>query len=87
MSTSASVATEIEQFILRELMAGSAVESIDHDEDLLATGVVDSHGLMQLVTFLRRRWGLAVPEDALTPENFQTIAAIEAYVAREQEVA
>jgi acyl carrier protein len=79
-----SVAADIEQFILGELMPGSAVDAIDHDEDLLATGVVDSHGLMQLVTFLRDRYGVAVPEEALTPENFQTIAAIDAFVQRER---
>lgn len=79
-----SVAADIEQFLLQELMAGSAIESIDHDEDLLGSGVIDSHGLMQLVTFLRARYGLAVPDAALTPENFQTIAAIDAFVQREQ---
>lgn len=79
-----SVATEVEQFILQELMAGSAVDAIDHDEDLLGTGVIDSHGLLQLVTFLRERCGVEVPEDALTPENFQTIAAIDAFVQRER---
>lgn len=79
-----SVAAEVEQFILQELMAGSAVEAIDHDEDLLGTGVVDSHGLLQLVTFLRGRYGIEVAEEALTPENFQTIAAIDAFVRRER---
>jgi acyl carrier protein len=79
-----SVAAEVEQFIVEELMVGSAVEAIDHDEDLLGTGVIDSHGLLQLVTFLRGRYGIAVPEEALTPENFQTIAAIDAFVERER---
>ena len=79
-----SVAAEVEQFILEELMAGSAVDSIDRDEDLLASGVVDSHGLLQLVTFLREHCGVTVPEEELTPENFQTIAAIDAFVQRER---
>lgn len=79
-----SVATEVERFILEELMAGSAVDAIDHDEDLLGTGVIDSHGLLQLVTFLRGRFGLNVSDEALTPENFQTIAAIDAFVQRER---
>jgi len=79
-----SVATEVEQFLLDEVMTGSAVDSIDHDEDLLGAGVVDSHGLMQLVAFLRSRYGMAVPDEALTPENFQTIAAIAAFVERER---
>lgn len=79
-----SVAAEVEEFILEELMTGSAVESVDHDEDLLGTGVVDSHGLMQLVAFLRERYGVVVPEQELTPENFQTIAAIDAFVQQER---
>ena len=45
---------------------------------------MDSHGLMQLVTFLRERYGIAVSDEALTPENFQTIAAIDAFVQRER---
>lgn len=77
-----SVAADVERFILEELMTGSAVDAIDHDEDLLSTGVIDSHGLMQLVVFLRDRCGIAVPEEALTPENFQTIASIDAFVQR-----
>lgn len=79
-----SVTADVEQFILRELMTGSAVEAIDRDEDLLGTGVIDSHGLLQLVTFLRERYGVEIAEDALTPENFQTIAAIDAFVERER---
>lgn len=79
-----NVATELEQFILRELLSGSAIDAIDHDEDLLGAGVVDSHGLMQLVTFLRSHYGIAVSDEALTPENFQNIAAIAAFVERER---
>lgn len=81
---SVSVAGDVERFILEELMAGSAIEAIDHDEDLLGTGVIDSHGLLQLVTFLSSRYGVEVAEEALTPENFQTIAAIDAFVQRAQ---
>jgi len=76
------VATDVEQFILSEIMAGSAIEQIAPDEDLLATGIVDSHGVMQLVAFLRERYGVTVHDDDLTPENFQTIAAIGAFVER-----
>jgi acyl carrier protein len=78
------VTDELEQFILQQLLTGSSIDAIDHDEDLLGAGVVDSHGLMQLVTFLRERYGIAVPDEALTPENFQTIAAIAAFVERER---
>lgn len=76
------VAVDVEHFILSEIMTGSAIDAIAPDADLLATGIVDSHGVMQLVAFLRERYGVTVQDDDLTPENFATIAAIDAFVRR-----
>ena len=42
------MATEVQQFILQELLTGSAIERIDHFSDLSCAGVVDSHWLTQL---------------------------------------
>jgi acyl carrier protein len=79
-----SVAADLEEFILSELLRGSAVDAIALDEDLLAAGIVDSHGLMELVTFLKVHYGVVVRDDQLTPENFQTLQSIDAFVQRER---
>ena len=75
-----SVVTDIEQFLLTEVLSGSAVERIAPDENLLTTGIVDSHGVLQLVGFLQTRFGVAVSDEQLTPENFQTLERIDALV-------
>lgn len=77
-----SVPAEVEEFILRELALGGAIESIAPDEDLLATGIIDSHGFMELIAFLDSQYGIVVPEDELKPENFQSLDAIDAFVQR-----
>lgn len=74
----------IEAFIVNELRAGSGLESLSADEDLLAADLLDSLGITQLVTFLEERYGISVADDELTPENFQTIANIGAFVKRKQ---
>jgi acyl carrier protein len=61
-------------------LSGSAVERIAPDENLLATGIVDSHGVLQLVGFLEQRFGVSVSDEQLTPENFQTLERIDALV-------
>jgi acyl carrier protein len=70
----------VEQFLLREVLIGTAVERISPDEDLLSTGIVDSHGVLQLVGFLQTRFGVAVSDEQLTPENFATLERIDALV-------
>jgi acyl carrier protein len=73
--------SELEGFIRSELLQGSDTTSLDEDTDLLGTGIVDSHGIMEIVAFLQERHGIAISDDDLTPERFGTIAAIERFVA------
>ncbi len=74
----------IEEFIINELQAGSGLESLRADEDLLGAELIDSLGITQLVVFLEDRYQISVPEDELTPENFRTIESIVAFVQRRQ---
>jgi acyl carrier protein len=77
-----SVSADIEQFILSELTQGRGITKIDPQENLLSKGIVDSHGVMELVGFLEERYGITVGDEDLSPENFESVASIEAYVQR-----
>jgi len=79
-----SVTTEVEQFIVGELTQGRGIDSVAPDDDLLASGIVDSHGVMEMVAFLEERYDITVGDDDLTPENFQSLAGIEAFVMRKR---
>jgi acyl carrier protein len=75
-----SVAAEVEQFIVGEIALGSGVESVGHDEDLLAQDIIDSLGIVELVGFLESRYGIKVGDDDLLPENFQSVNSVVAFV-------
>lgn len=79
-----SVASELERFILNDILQGAGVESLDPTEDLLANGIVDSHGLMEMVGFLEGRYSIVVTDDDLIPENFQSLERVEQFVARKR---
>ena len=75
-----SVTKEVGDFISSELLVGRGSGAPAPDEDLLAKGLVDSHGVMELVGFIEERYGIAVGDEDLTPENFGTLVRIEEYV-------
>jgi acyl carrier protein len=75
-----SVASEIEQLIVEEISMGRDLGTLEHDEDLLASDIVDSLGIMEMVAFLERQYGIAVSDSELTPENFQTVDSIVAFI-------
>lgn len=76
-----SVAAEVEKFIVEEIALGTGVDSLGHDDDLLAQGVIDSLGIVELVAFLEARYGIKVGDDDLLPENFQSVNSVVAFVA------
>jgi acyl carrier protein len=49
---------------------------------LLESGVIDSMGVLLLVTWLEQEFGFLVDDDEVLPENLDSIAAIDAFVAR-----
>jgi acyl carrier protein len=74
------VTREVGDFIASELSAGRGSGPVAPDDDLLAKGLVDSHGVMELVGFLEERYGITVRDEDLTQENFQNLVRIEEYV-------
>ena len=79
-----SVAADVEAFIVEEITLGRGIQTIAEDDDLLAGGIIDSLGVTQLIAFLEERFGIRVTDEELTPANFRTLAAIEAFVACKQ---
>jgi acyl carrier protein len=75
-----TVTTEVQQFIVSELLQGRGINSVDPTENLLAKGIMDSHGVMELVAFLEERYGIAIGDEDLTPENFENVTRIDEFV-------
>lgn len=73
---------EVHDYLLAEFPSDR--ESYAPDENLLAQGIIDSMGLLKLVTFLESRYGIEAGDEDMVPENFSTLEAIQAFVARKR---
>jgi acyl carrier protein len=73
---------EVERFIVDEIAAGSGMESVPRDCDLVAARIIDSLGITELISFLERRFGIAVDDDDIDLENFKSIESIAAFAER-----
>ena len=56
--------------------------SFDDASSFLDRGVIDSTGVLELVAFVEAEYGLAVADEDIVPANFDSIAALAAYVTR-----
>jgi len=73
---------DIASFIEKTLVGDDRKTPIDDTTSLIEEGILDSMGLMQIVAFLEERAGIRVPDDEVSPDNFETLPAIEGMVER-----
>lgn len=71
----------IRQFVAGTLIRKPGTELKDGD-DWLANGLVDSVGIMRLVSFVEREFETSIPEDEITVDNFRSLKDVAHYLER-----
>ena len=66
-------------FITKALVTKDAVD-LDPAESLLESGVLDSMGVIEVVSFIEKEFGVAVEDEEIVPENFESIRALARFV-------
>ena len=66
--------------LLRAIGRGEGLDRVGDDGSLLEAGVLDSLAMMELIEQIEARHGIRVTEDEMTPEHFDSVRAIEAFV-------
>ena len=77
-----SVQDVVERYLLEAGRRDRSPDHIDARSSLFELGLLDSLGFVQLITFIEREFDVRLDDDDLTRENFETLDAIAALVAR-----
>ena len=73
------IESRILEHVRDDLLPG---EAVDRDEDLLASERLDSVKVLRLAAFVEEELGVVVEPGDFVVENFQSVAAVAAYVER-----
>jgi acyl carrier protein len=71
---------DIRSFLVDQFFFGRA-EELHGDASLLGT-VIDSTGILVLVTYLQDHFGITVEDEDVVPDNLQSVKSVVAYVER-----
>lgn len=72
---------ELHKYIVGNLLFGQSID-LNPEDSFLAMGIIDSTGVLELVTFLEETYGIEVKDDELMPENLDSIRNISEFVKR-----
>ena len=80
--TEAGVREKVRAFLVENFLYMRPTFAFTDDDPLLRKGVVDSLGVMEVIGFVEQAFGVTVPQDDITEENFGTVSGIASYVVR-----
>lgn len=73
--------SKIREFIIENFLFGEA-NGLQDDTSFLEEGIIDSTGVLELVTFLEEDFGIQVADEELIPENLDSINNVVVYLER-----
>ena len=76
------VETKIRNFIARNFLYSEGEPDFDNDASFVQQGIVDSLGVIELVTFARNQFGIDVNPADVTPPNFDSVTRMAAFIRR-----
>lgn len=62
-------------------------DELNRDDSLLGLGIIDSTGVLELVAFIEKSFGLKVDDRELVPENLDSIENIVSFVSKKLQMA
>lgn len=72
----------LQKFIVSELLMGNDWGgTISFDTALISSGIVDSLGLIRLINFVEAHFLVAIEDEEVIPDNFETINALSTLIA------
>ena len=76
----------IRAFIEDNFVLFDRTRPLDDHDSLLEAGIVDSTGVLELITFIEQKFGIELVDEELVPENLDSIHRISEFVGRKARI-
>ena len=70
---------QLKSFVVENFLFGQS-DSLDYDTDFFEKGIIDSTGIMELISYIEITFNIAVLDEELTPENFSSINILSEFI-------
>ena len=72
----------LRQFINRQFLFDDAAKAFTDDDSFLEKGIVDSTGVLELLSFVEHTWKIRVEDAEMLPENLDSLSRLADFVRR-----
>lgn len=72
----------VRQYIANNFLFSNDGYHLSDEASLLEEGIVDSTGVLELVMFVEETFNIAVNDEEIIPDNFDSVSKLTAYITR-----
>ena len=69
------------EFIVENFLFGDG-QQLQDDTSFMESGIIDSTGILELITFLEEKYEIKIEDDELIPENLDNLQNVARFVSR-----
>jgi acyl carrier protein len=77
--------SEIRQFVVENFLYGRDDDTLGDDVSFLEKGIIDSTGVLELVSFIEEKYGISVDDQELIPDNFDSLNNLSSFVSQKRD--
>lgn len=74
------IKSQVRQYILDNFLMGGDPGRVTDSTSFIEKGIIDSTGVLELVSFIQETYQIHVDDMEMTPENLDSLEKIENYV-------
>jgi acyl carrier protein len=82
-----TIEADVRGFVTDNFLFGRKNVSLAGDDSLLEQGLIDSTGVLELVSFIENKFEIKVEDDDLVPDNLDSINRLIAFIETKLEEA
>ena len=82
--TDTTIRNKIREYIVDNFLFGDDSSSLSDEDSFLETGIIDSTGILELITFIEEDYGISIEDDELLPENLDSLNNVEKFIKRKR---
>lgn len=79
-----AVASIIRKYVLENYLFTDNEDELKNDDSFLDKGILDSTGILEIITLIEEKFSIKVEDAEMIPENLDSVNNIVAYIARKQ---
>ena len=75
-----TIQEQIRDYIATNMLFSDNGYPYDDNTSFLEEGIVDSTGVLELILFVEENFSFKVPDEDITPDNFDSVARLAGYI-------